>query len=700
MSQLARSEEKEKSRYAFITGINGQDGSYLSELLLSKGYKVYGIYRRCSHSNTKNIEHIRERLNLSYGDITDLSGLQRELQTVKEDMIKEGSPRLELYHLAAQSHVGVSFKVPLNSLASNASGTLNVLEAVRSIFHFEYRVDGNKRKGIEVRIYFAATSELFGKVQEVPQTESTPFYPRSPYACSKLYGYWQMINYREAYSMYICNGVLFNHESKRRGKEFVTRKITSELGRVLRGETKCIKLGNLESKRDWSHSSDMVQAMWLILQQSEARDYVLGSGTTHSVREFCEIAFKLVGIDIVWSGSGTAEVGQCADSGKVMIRVDPSFFRPTEVDLLVSDTSAISKKLGWKPRYSFVDLVKCMVKHDCPKHYVGDENIPRNIGQPDSGPSHVVLVTGGSGLVGSAIKEQVQSAGDDGRRFVFLSSKDGDLKSPQAVQRIFWEHRPESVIHLAANVGGLYKNMNHNLSMYTDNLAINQNVLRFSHKYGVKRVLSCLSTCIYPDDVSYPIKEDDLHNGLPHDSNFGYAFAKRLLHIESKLYRDQFGIDFKCVTPTNVFGPNDNFHLENGHVIPALINRCHRANEAGKTLKCYGTGAPLRQFIYSKDLAKLMLMLLRRDYDHDNVTLTPSHEISIKEAAQKIAENVGLDLDDIEWDTTKADGQYKKTAANHRLLQMFPDFEFTPFAEAIAETVQWFKQHYPHHVRQ
>ena len=697
-----------QSRFAFITGINGQDGSYLSELLLEKGYEVYGIHRRCSHSNTVNFDHLRDedRFHLTHGDITDLSGLQRELEKIKKAMSERGASRLELYHLAAQSHVGVSFKVPVATLTCNATGTLNVLEAVRSVFHlvFDPEHPHAVRGGTHsVRIYFAGTSELFGKVQAVPQTEQTPFYPRSPYACSKLYGYWQMINYREAYDMYICNGVLFNHESPRRGLEFVTRKITSTLHKVLSKEVDCIKLGNLNSKRDWSHSKDMVRAMWLILQQEAAKDYVLGSGTTHSVRQFCEMAFQFVGKEIAWSGSGSQEVGRCVESGQVVIRVDPSFFRPTEVDLLVSDTTQISNKLGWAPEYSFHDLVRSMVQKDCPQHFIERTGLEMMPFSPLSPPKNVVLVTGGSGLVGSAIRsmvdQQLKSLQSVQCKLVFLSSKDGDLRHPAAVEKIFWKLRPNTVIHLAANVGGLYKNMRDNLGMYRDNLAMNQNVLRFAHKYGAKRVISCLSTCIYPDGTAYPIKEDHLHNGLPHESNMGYSTAKRLLDIESALYRKQHGVDFVCVTPTNVFGPNDNFHLEDGHVIPALIHRCHRAKGEGKELLCFGTGSPRRQFIYSLDLAKLILLLLQRDEVPDNVTLAPSHEITIKEAAEAIADSIGLDRAQIRWDETQSDGQHKKTASNERLMSLFPDFEFTPFHEAIAETVQWFQSRYPN-VRQ
>lgn len=698
------------NRFAFITGINGQDGSYLSELLLEKGYNVYGIHRRCSHSNTANIDGLcdNDRFHLSYGDITDLSGLQRELEKIKKAMACCGASRLELYHLAAQSHVGVSFKVPVATLTCNATGTLNVLEAVRSVFHLVFDPSNPHavRSGTpQVRIYFAGTSELFGKVQQVPQTEATPFYPRSPYACSKLYGYWQMINYREAYDMYICNGVLFNHESPRRGLEFVTRKITSTLNRVLDSgsEVDCIRLGNLNSCRDWSHSKDMVRAMWLILQQEEAKDYVLGSGTTHSVRQFCELAAQFVGKEIAWSGSGSEEVGRCVESGQVLIRVDPSFFRPTEVDLLVSDTSSISKQLGWAPEYSFRDLVRSMVQKDCPDYFRECTDLETlSITAPDP-PCNVVLVTGGSGLVGSAIRERWSIVQGGASKMVFLSSADGDLRHPAAVEKIFWKLRPNAVIHLAANVGGLYKNMRDNLGMFRDNLAINQNVLRFAHKYGVKRVISCLSTCIYPERTAYPILEDYLHDGLPHESNMGYSMAKRLLHIESALYRKQHRVDFVCVTPTNVFGPNDNFHLEDGHVIPALINRCHRAKNEGKPLECRGTGSPLRQFIYSADLAHLILLLLETERDNvldlDNVTLAPSHEITIKEAAEAIAKNFKLDQDQIRWDKTQSDGQHKKTASNKRLMRLFPDFKFTPFPQAIAETVQWFKTHYPN-VRQ
>jgi GDPmannose 4,6-dehydratase len=325
---------------ALITGITGQDGSYLAELLLDKGYEVHGIVRRASLINTHRIDGIYDRLNLHYGDLTDSTNLVRVIQLVQPD---------EIYNLGAQSHVKVSFEMPEYTADVDGIGTLRVLEAVR-LLGMEERV----------RIYQASTSELYGLVQEIPQRESTPFYPRSPYGVAKLYGYWITKNYRESYGMYACTGILFNHESPRRGETFVTRKITRGLSRISVGEQDCLYLGNLNAKRDWGHARDFVEAMWMMLQQDEPEDFVIATGEQYSVREFVEEAAPYFGMNIRWEGEDLDEIGIDKNSGRVVIRVSPKYFRPAEVETLLGDASKAKEKMGWEPKTSFKQLVEDM----------------------------------------------------------------------------------------------------------------------------------------------------------------------------------------------------------------------------------------------------------------------------------------------------------------------------------------------------
>lgn len=340
---------------ALITGITGQDGSYLAELLLEKGYQVWGLIRRSSEPNTGRIQHLESnpKLKLVYGDLTDSTSICQLLRQIKED--NPEMTRLEIYNLGAMSHVKISFDNPEYTGNVDGLGVVRILEAVRTL-------------GLEkvTRFYQASTSELFGKVQEIPQSEKTPFYPRSPYGVAKLYGYWITRNYRESYGMYACTGIIFNHESVRRGENFVTRKVTLGLRDILAGKTDRLYLGNLDAKRDWSHAKDMVEAMWLMLQADQPEDYVVSSDETHSVREFVEQTFARRGFDIKWKGEGVEEIGYDAHTGRELILVSPQFFRPAEVDLLLGDSTRIRTELGWKPRYSFTDLVEEMVEADVP----------------------------------------------------------------------------------------------------------------------------------------------------------------------------------------------------------------------------------------------------------------------------------------------------------------------------------------------
>jgi len=334
---------------ALITGVSGQDGSYLAELLLEKGYEVHGIIRRSSSLNRQRIDRLTMNPNiynktffLHYGDMTDSSNLNRIIEKVEPD---------EIYNLAAQSHVRVSFEVPEYTAETDAVGVLRLLDAIRET-------------GIRTKFYQASTSELYGKVREIPQTENTPFYPRSPYGVAKLYGYWIVKNYREAYNMFAVNGILFNHESPRRGENFVTRKITISASRIKLGLQDKLYLGNLNAKRDWGYAKDYVEAMWMMLQASKPEDYVIATGETHSVREFCEHAFRALDIEIQWKGKGVNEVGIDKKTGKEIIGVNPRYFRPSEVDILIGDSSKAQQELGWKPKVTFEELVRLMVNAD------------------------------------------------------------------------------------------------------------------------------------------------------------------------------------------------------------------------------------------------------------------------------------------------------------------------------------------------
>ncbi len=329
-----------KIKKALITGLTGQDGSYLAEFLFNKGYEVYGMHRRSSMDVFERIEDIQDKIKLVDGDLIDIASIIRILKEVNPD---------EVYNLAAQSFVPASWTQPIATSEMTALGVIRVLEAIRLV-------------NPKIRFYQASSSEMFGKVQETPQTEKTPFYPRSPYGVAKVFGYWTTINYRESYDIHASNGILFNHESPRRGKQFVTRKITHSVVKIKLGLQKEFGLGNLDAKRDWGFAGDYVELMWLMLQQDKPDDYVIGTGENHSVREFVEEAFKAVGMDIAWEGKGSDEVGKC--DGKIVVRINPKFFRPAEVNTLLADPTKAKEKLGWKPKTSFKELVKMMIDSD------------------------------------------------------------------------------------------------------------------------------------------------------------------------------------------------------------------------------------------------------------------------------------------------------------------------------------------------
>ena len=341
-------------KIAFITGVTGQDGSYLAEFLLEKGYEVHGMVRRSSLEQKLRIDHLYKGVDneeidfhVHYGDMTDSSNITRLLQQIRPD---------EVYNLAAQSHVRVSFDIPEYTANADALGSLRILEAIRIL--------GLQNK---TKFYQASTSELYGKVQEVPQKESTPFYPRSPYSVAKIYSYWLTVNYREAYNIFACNGILFNHESPRRGNSFVTKKIAESVAKIKAGKLKRIRLGNLDAKRDWGYAKDYVEAMWLMLQQKEPEDFVIATGETHTVREFLEKAFKYIDVDITWKGKGVDEKGYDAKTNQELVSIDPYYFRPTEVDLLIGDASMAKEKLNWEAKVKFEELVDIMMKYELAK---------------------------------------------------------------------------------------------------------------------------------------------------------------------------------------------------------------------------------------------------------------------------------------------------------------------------------------------
>jgi GDPmannose 4,6-dehydratase len=340
------------AKKALITGVTGQDGSYLAELLLEKGYEVHGIIRRSSSFNTARIDHLYnnpdilgKKLFLHYGDLTDTSNLNRLLEKIQPN---------EIYNLAAQSHVKVSFELPEYTAEVDAIGTVRFLDAIREV-------------GLKPKFYQASTSELFGKAQQVPQNEKTPFYPRSPYGVAKLYGYWIIVNYREAYNLFACNGILFNHESPRRGETFVTRKITRAAAKIKLGIEEKLSLGNLNAKRDWGYAPEYVEGMWRMLQSPKAEDFVLATGETHTVREFAELSFRELGIDLKWEGKGAKEKGIDKKTKKVRVEIDPRHYRPTEVELLIGDPTKAKEKLGWVSKTKFAELVKIMAKADFEK---------------------------------------------------------------------------------------------------------------------------------------------------------------------------------------------------------------------------------------------------------------------------------------------------------------------------------------------
>jgi len=492
-------------------------------------------------------------------------------------------------------------------------------------------------------------------------------------------------------------------------------KVTSTVARIMASRQDKLVLGNLDSLRDWGHARDYVKQMWLMLQAKEPEDFVVATGVQYSVRDLCSLCFEMAGRPVIFRGEGVSEEGICSKTGKVLIAVSEKYFRPTEVETLLGDPAKAKAKLGWVPETSFKELVHEMLECDFLQngialpadaksivdrrdHFCRNSKALADIPSPCRNNSFrtTILVTGGTGLFGKAIEEFIlKDQRSEDENWVFLSSRDGDLTDRKAVESIFAKHKPTYVIHLAAKVGGLFHNMRKKADFYRDNTLINDNVLECCRIYGVKKCISCLSTCIFPDKTSYPIDETMVHNGPPHSSNLGYSCAKRMIDVVNHCYNDQYGLEYTSVIPTNIYGPQDNFSIEDGHVIPGLIHKCYIAKRDKKDFVIWGTGSPLRQFIYSADLAELTVWALRSYDCIEPIILCGDEdgEMSIRQVAEMIA--AAMDFQGkIICDTTKADGQHKKTASNRKLRSLRPDYKFTPMKEGLRKSVDWFVANY------
>ena len=706
------------TRKALITGITGQDGAYLAEFLLAKGYEVHGIKRRTSLFNTDRVDHLyHDRheaglpFTLHHGDMTDSSSLLRIIQQVQPD---------EIYNLAAQSHVAVSFEEPEYTADSDALGVLRILEAIRIL--------GLEKK---TRFYQASTSELYGKVQETPQTETTPFYPRSPYAVAKLYGYWITVNYREAYGLYACNGILFNHESPIRGETFVTRKITRALARIKLGLQDCLYLGNLDAKRDWGHARDYVEAMWLMLQQDEPEDFVIATGEQYSVRDFVNVAARELGMAIRWEGSGVEEKGYWL-SPSPMAKGRPergrAGHRSRRPPLLPSHRSrnpaGRCPQSPGKTRLATENLLRRARRGDGARRPEScrarpAREAPRLSGSEPPGVnmdrSARIYVAGHRGLVGSALMRVLAAKGYT--NLITRTHVELDLTDQAAVREFFEKERPEYVFLAAAKVGGILANNTYPAEFIRDNLAIQTHVIHEAWRVGVKRLLFLGSSCIYPRDCPQPIREEYLLTGPLEPTNRPYALAK-IAGIEMCwAYNRQYGTQFLAVMPTNLYGPGDNYDLETSHVIPAMIRKFHLAKLAAEKdwagieayerrygpipaplreelraihegrlpprVTLWGTGTSRREFMYSDDMADACVFLMNLPDEQflpllaqdRNAGLPPlinigvGEDVTIRELAELVRNVVGFE-GEVVFDTRKPDGTPRKLLDVSRLYAL------------------------------
>ena len=575
---------------ALITGITGQDGSYLAELLLSKGYIVYGVIRRSSSFNTGRIDHIYQdphegqpRLRLLYGDLNDASSLNKIIRTAQPT---------EIYHLGAQSHVRVSFDVPEYTGEITGLGTVRLLEAIRET-------------GVKTRFYHASSSEMFGS-SPPPQNEETPFRPRSPYAAAKIYAHWMTVNYREGYGLFACNGILFNHESPRRGETFVTRKITKAAARIKLGRQDKLFLGNLDAKRDWGYAPDYMEAIWLMMQQDQPDDYVIATGETYTVRDFLDEAFNHLGMD--W---------------KKYVEIDPRYYRPTEVDVLMGDSSKARKKLNWRPKMKFADLVRVMVDADMKAE---SEKPASAMASHEFWEGKRVLVTGGSGFLGSRL---FASCKPNLQLTIFVPRrKEYDLVEQTNVARVYEDSRPDIVIHAAGEVGGIGANRANPGRFFYNNLMMGVQMMEYARRHGVSKFVAVGTICAYPKFTPVPFKEEDLWNGYPEETNAPYGLAKKMLLVQSRSYREQYGFNSIFLLPVNLYGPADNFDLDTSHAIPAIVRKCVEAMQRNETeVVLWGTGSPTREFLHVEDAAEGILLAAERYNGSEPVNLGSGMEI-------------------------------------------------------------------------
>jgi GDPmannose 4,6-dehydratase len=677
---IALRDGRRMKKRALLTGVTGQDGAYLAEFLLSKGYELHGIKRRSSSFNTDRIDHLYQdphqegvRMHLHYGDLTDATNLIRIVQQVQPD---------EIYNLAAQSHVAVSFETPEYTANADALGTLPLLEAIR-ILGLEKRT----------RFYQASTSEMFGKVQEIPQRETTPFYPRSPYGAAKVYAHWITVNYREAYGLFACSGILFNHESPIRGETFVTRKITRALARIHVGLENRLYLGNLDSLRDWGHARDYVRAQWLILQQSEPDDFVITTGEQHSVREFVVVAARKLGMRIEWRGQGVDQRGIDARSGQVVVRIDPRYFRPTEVETLLGQPLEGALPIGLEAG----DRVRCAGSGD---DRPGPGDRPARLGRcarglqnlplPRMNAEDSIFVAGHRGLAGSAIVRRLSSAGF--RNLVLRDRRQLDLTHQASVEGVFAQERPRFVFLTAGKVGGIVANDSHPAEFLRDNLTIQTNVIDAAYRYGTRKLLFPGSSCIYPKHAPQPMPEECLLSSPLEPTNEWYAIAKIAGLKMCQAYRRQYGFDAISAMPTNLYGPGDNFGLRSSHVLPALLRKFQDAKEHGAaSVEIWGTGAPRREFLHVDDLAAACLFLMQR-YEADSwINVGCGTDVTIEELARTIARIVGF-RGTLIFDPSKPDGTPRKLLSTARLtaLGWKPTIALE---EGIRSTLDWFLTH-------
>lgn len=660
------------SKKALITGITGQDGSYLTEFLLSKGYEVHGLIRRASTFNTGRIEHLYQdphlnnvRLFLHYGDLSDSSNISRLLEKI--------APQ-EIYHLGAQSHVLVSFELPEYTADVTGIGTLRLLDAIRTT-------------AIPVKFYQASSSEMFGRVQEIPQKETTPFYPRSPYGCAKAYAFWITKNYRESYGLFACNGILFNHESERRGETFVTRKIVRGLTNIMLGKEERLYLGNLEARRDWGYAPEYVEGMWQMLQQDQPDDYILATGETHSIREFIEASCRELKIDLAWQGSGHEEIGINSQNGRTIICLDHKYYRPAEVDLLVGDATKAKEKLNWTPKVKFNELVKIMVVAELAKKTRDTPVLNQSSTKNSFDKNSKIFVAGHKGLVGSAITRALRNKGF--HNLVLKTSNELDLTDQVATAEFFQKEQPTYVFMAAAKVGGIWANKTHKADFIYQNLQIQNNILHSAWKSGVKKLLFLGSSCVYPRECPQPIKEEYLLGSPLEETNDAYALAKIAGIKMCQGFNQQYNTNFICVMPTNLYGPNDNFNLETGHVLPALIHKFHFAKiNQDPMVEIWGSGAPRREFLFVDDLADASIFLMQ-NYDHSEIiNIGAGQDITIMDLAKKIKTLVNYH-GDIVWDTSKPDGTPRKLLDVSK-LQSLGWSSTTDLDSGLAQTYAWF----------